>query len=120
MKWLKLINMHSEIQVGKKAHNSMKFYIYVNFHFAETITATINYYRCAFQYKEVGQSFDMKIKVPVASIFGTADKYLSVAAAEGSKDFIEDFKQTFIDGASHWVHMEKPDQVNQIMEKYLI
>ena len=86
----------------------------------ETITATINYYRCAFQYKEVGQSFDMKIRVPVASIFGTADKYLSVAAADGSKDFIEDFKQTFIDGASHWVHMEKPDQVNQIMEKYLI
>ena len=54
------------------------------------------------------------------SIFGTADKYLSVEAARGSRDYVTNFSEVFVDGASHFVHVEKPKHVNTIMEEILI
>ena len=53
-----------------------------------------------------------KITVPVLSIFGTADKALSVSAAEGGVDFVEKFESILLDGVSHWSPEEKPDEIN--------
>ena len=73
------------------------------------------------QYPEVSAGIDWRIRtVPVVSIFGTADKYLSVEAAKGSRDYVTNFSEVFIDGASHFVHVEKPKHVNNIMEEILI
>ena len=83
-----------------------------------SVTAAINYYRCAFQYP--AKYFKEPIKVPVLSIFGTADKYLSVAAAEGTQKYVKTLKQEFLDGIGHWVQMEDPDKVNRIMRDYLL
>ena len=82
-----------------------------------SITAAVNYYRCAIQYPNIGSNMD--ISVPVVSIFGTGDKYLSVEAAKGSKDFIKDFTLKFLDDVGHWSHMERPDLVNHEMEEAL-
>ena len=60
------------------------------------------------------------IKVPVLSIFGTADKYLSVASAKGTQRYVETLRQEFLEGVGHWVQMESPDQVNKIMSDYLL
>ena len=61
---------------------------------SESVTAAINYYRCSFQYPEVTKQINAKIPdVPVVSIFGTADKALSVDSAKGTKDFVTNFKQ---------------------------
>ena len=58
---------------------------------AATVTAAINYYRHTVQFGDPAK--DKKrldgLKVPVLSIFGTGDKYLSVAAAKGSRKFIK-------------------------------
>ena len=85
------------------------------------MTAAINYYRCAMQYPASGLTyFKDPIKVPVLSIFGTADKYLSVASAEGTKKYVKTLKQEFLEGVGHWVQMENPDKVNRIMREYLL
>ena len=63
---------------------------------------------------------DGPIKVPVLSIFGTADKYLSVASAKGTQRYVETLRQEFLEGVGHWVQMESPDQVNKIMSDYLL
>ena len=83
------------------------------------MTAAINYYRCAMQYPSAGY-FKDPIKVPVLSIFGTADKYLSVASAEGTQDYVKTLRQEFLEGIGHWVQMENPDRVNRIMRDYLL
>ena len=85
------------------------------------MTSTINYYRAAFQYGDAADEkyYKQKLTVPTLSIFGTADKYLSVDSAKGSAKFIENFKQEFIEGAGHWVQQEVPEKVNKIMDNYL-
>ena len=60
-----------------------------------------------------------KIKCPVFSIFGTADRYLSVAADKGGRDFCEDFQSVYLDGVSHWSPEEKPKEINNQIESYL-
>ena len=84
-----------------------------------SVTAAINYYRCALQYPS-NKYYKDPIKVPVLSIFGTADKYLSVASAKGTQNYVKTLRQEFLDGIGHWVQMEEPDRVNQIMRDYLL
>lgn len=60
-----------------------------------------------------------KLKVPVFSIFGTADKYLSVAANRRSRDYIQDYQEEYFEGVSHWIMTEEPRLVNAAIEKYL-
>jgi pimeloyl-ACP methyl ester carboxylesterase len=86
-----------------------------------SVTAAINYYRCAMQYPADGAGYYKDpIKVPVLSLFGTADKYLSVASAKGTQRYVETLRQEFLEGVGHWVQMESPDQVNKIMSDYLL
>ena len=63
-----------------------------------TLTAAINYYRNALQYADPKVSAKRLngLKVPVLSIFGTGDKYLSVAAAKGSRKFIKVSYDVFV------------------------
>ena len=60
-----------------------------------------------------------KIKVPVYSIFGTGDKYLSVAADKGGCDFVNNFQSVYLEGVSHWSPEEKPAEINKYIENYL-
>ena len=69
---------------------------------SESVMAVINYYRCSFQYPEVTKHINAKNVPVVVSIFGTADKALSVDSAKGTKDFVTNFKQIFLDGVGHW------------------
>jgi pimeloyl-ACP methyl ester carboxylesterase len=32
---------------------------------------------------------------------------------------LQDFEEHYIEGCSHWVQMERPDEVNKAIEKYL-
>ena len=104
------------IGIGNPTYTWFDVHIYV----LASVTASINYYRSAIQYPEITEDFDWQIRVPVLSIFGTGDKYISVEAAQGSKDFVTDFKEVLIHDASHWVHVEQPNRVNQIMEEGII
>ena len=85
------------------------------------MTATINYYRCAFQYPEVyARIADKKVLAPVLSIFGTDDKFLSIEAARGTRRYVENLTEDYVDGVGHWVQMEDPKRVNKSMEDFLL
>lgn len=84
-------------------------------------TSTLNYYRAALKCaRDLDLMRKMKqIEVPVYSIFGTGDDYLSVGSAQGSKDFCVDFKETLLDGVKHWSPMQVPVKINNFIEVYL-
>ena len=46
---------------------------------------------------------------------------LDVYAVSSSNvsQFFQDFEEFYIDDCSHWVQMERPDEVNKAIEKYL-
>jgi len=106
-------------------------YVYA-FRRKHTWTCALNYYRAGPRYPFYSSDHPLKmifypdiykdlkkITVPVYSIFGTADKFISVSAAQGCKDFCENFQETFMDNVRHFSQMEVPDQVNSLMDKYL-
>ena len=81
-------------------------------------TPPLNYYRNIIQFYGPVKS-SKKITVPVLSIFGTGDKALSVAAAKGGADFVENFQTILLDGVSHWSPEETPDEINQHIDNHL-
>ena len=83
-------------------------------------TPPLNYYRAIMQVKDPEAGIrKAKISVPVFSIFGTGDKYLSVAAEKGGVDFVENFQSVYLDGVSHWSPEEKPKDINKHIDDYL-
>ena len=88
--------------------------------FSGAFTAPLNYYRAILQVSDAERgNKPMRIKVPVLSIFGTADKYLSVAADKGGRDFVENFQSVYLDGVSHWSPEQKPAEINKHIDNYL-
>jgi len=59
------------------------------------------------------------IKIPTLVICGSADDRAPVKYAEYLADKIGGAKLVIIDGAHHWVHLEKPKEVNQAIEDFL-
>ena len=59
------------------------------------------------------------IKLPTLVVCGSADDRTPVKYAEYLTDRIEGATQVIIEGASHWVHLEKPKEVNQAIEAFL-
>ncbi len=59
------------------------------------------------------------IKIPTLVICGSADDRTPVKYTEYLADKIEGAKPVIIDGAHHWVHTEKPKEVNQAVEDFL-
>ena len=109
----------------KSESEEMEAYKYA-FREFETWKGGMNYYRCAATRKSVDFWQDKNIqekirfiKVRTLEIFGTADKYLAVAGAQGSSKYVEDHTLELLEGVSHWVQQEAPDRVNMIMEKFL-
>ena len=92
--------------------------IYVNFPGA--FTPPLNYYRAILQVDDPERGMKpTKLTVPVLSIFGTGDKYLSVAAEKGGRDFVENFQSVYLDGVSHWSPEQKPAEINKHIDNYL-
>ena len=110
----KPIFVFGPISISQKT--SFLYLIFLHF-IPEAFTNPINYYRASVQYPV--EPVNGKLSVPVFSIFGTADKYLSVAANKRSRDYCLDYEEQYFEGVSHWIMTEEPDLVNKAMEKYL-
>ena len=89
-------------------------------------SGAFNLYRAAFTEKtaKFWASDEMKrrirkIEVRTLHIFGTKDDYLTVKAARISEKYVPDYQLRLLEGVSHWVQHEEPDQVNSIMERFL-
>ncbi len=82
------------------------------------LTATINYYRNAFQPKFFNQTFGV-LEVPTLMIWGEKDDALGKELTYGTEAYVRDFQIKYIPNCSHWVQQEQPSLVNQYMREFL-
>jgi len=59
------------------------------------------------------------IKLPTLVICGSQDDKTPVKYTKYLAEKIEGATQVVVDGTSHWVHLEKPREVNQAIERFL-
>jgi pimeloyl-ACP methyl ester carboxylesterase len=90
------------------------------------ITGGLNYYRANLNeefWGNLGESIPFpKIKIPTLQIWAEDDMFLGKELAEGTKEFVVDapFSLKVIPNCGHWVQQEAPEEVNQIMEEFLL
>jgi len=90
------------------------------------ITGGLNYYRANLNeefWGNLGESIPFpKIKIPTLQIWAEDDLFLGKELTEGTKEFVVDapFSLNVIPNCGHWVQQEAPEEVNQIMEEFLL
>ena len=78
----------------------------------------INWYRSMLQKPPV-QLESPRIMVPTLLIWGVKDNFLRREMAQPSIDLCDDGRLVFIEEASHWLHHEEPDRVNELIGSFL-
>jgi len=76
------------------------------------LTAMINWYR-AYKYHTAAAAG--QILVPTLLIWGKKDYFLEEEMAQPSIDKCRHGRLEFVPDATHWLHHEKPEQVNQLI-----
>lgn len=82
------------------------------------LSGMLNWYR-ALSNGSFRQTPEKKIEVPVRILWGIGDQFLSPQLAKESLNFCEDAELVFIGQATHWVHHEQPEIVNQLIQEFL-
>ena len=81
----------------------------------------IMWYKATLRYPLQANAYkDKKVNVPLKIIWGKKDKALVATMAKESLHYCEQGDLTYIDEATHWVHQDRPDKVNQLIEAFLI
>jgi pimeloyl-ACP methyl ester carboxylesterase len=83
------------------------------------ITAMINWYRAAIQRQGISAGRNGLITVPAMLIWGAQDRFLSQEMAQPSIDLCEVGRLEMIPEASHWVHLEEPKKVNELLLDFI-
>lgn len=88
------------------------------------LTAALRYYRDAFNPQtNAAQSAGPEyphIKVPTLYIHGRDDGCIGVEVADGMERFFDSgLQKVIVDGAGHFVHQERPDEVNREILRFL-
>ena len=78
---------------------------------------TLNDYLCCDKFDVMVQVH--AIKLPTLVICGSEDEMTPVKYTKYLADKIEGATQVIVDGATHWVHLEKPREVNRAIEEFL-
>jgi len=82
------------------------------------LTGMINWYRAAFRSpRRTGQ--EGRITVPVRLLWGKNDAFLEPELAELSLKMCENVELTYFDNATHWLHQEEPEAVNELLLAFL-
>jgi pimeloyl-ACP methyl ester carboxylesterase len=79
------------------------------------LTTMINWYR-AHKYNRLASG---DIRLPVLLIWGENDAYLITKMAKASIDKCTNGKLEIIKGATHWVHHEQPEVVNELIHDFV-
>ena len=82
------------------------------------LTAMINWYRAAARSRS-RPAAPIRIQVPTLLIWGTQDRYLGRELAEPSVDLCEHGRLVHLEGGSHWLHQERPQEVNGLILDFL-
>ncbi len=80
------------------------------------LTAMLNWYR-AFRH-DLGKKHP-EVTVPTLIIWGKKDTALSAEMAEDSLAMCKQGKLMMIEDATHWLHHEKPDEINQMILSFI-
>lgn len=84
------------------------------------LTAMINYYRCSFRNLLTGKIRKAKvIAAPTMVIWGERDAFLEKAFAVPPKKLVPDIRVEWLPKASHWVQLDAPDRVNELLLGFL-
>ncbi|MBA3469070.1 MAG: alpha/beta hydrolase [Herpetosiphonaceae bacterium] len=83
------------------------------------LTAMVNWYR-AFRFsKNFYATVPEIISVPTLLIWGTADKALGQELTYGTERYVSDLRVRYLNGISHWVQQEAPDEVNALLVPFV-
>lgn len=82
------------------------------------ITGPINYYRALGRYKPTMSR--RQVQCPTLVVWGTGDGALEKDCVELSRKFVDgEYVVKFLEGTSHWVQQEEPEQVNNYIREFL-
>ncbi|MFB9862887.1 alpha/beta fold hydrolase [Rufibacter immobilis] len=81
----------------------------------DALEAMINWYR-AYKYNPI--EADQKVQVPTRMIWGKQDKFLGTELAQPSIEECAHSELIFLEEATHWLHHEFPEKVNQLIYEF--
>lgn len=90
--------------------------------------AAINYYRCFFDKSKLSLKEEEeqkritfgKITIPTLYLHGESDGCIGVEVCNGMEDYFGDnFQKKIIKNAGHFIHLEKPDEFNETILKFV-
>ena len=81
-------------------------------------TAMLNWYRAVLRYPPLRPE-NPYITVPTLIIWGQRDAFLGSELARASQNMCTNSRLVMIRNATHWVHKEKPEQVNRLIRSFL-
>ncbi len=91
------------------------------------LSNALAYYRCTFQEslqterinKLAEQLMSQKIQMPSLYLHGENDGCIGANLSEGMESFFEDLEIKILPDCGHFLHLEKPDEVNKIILDFL-
>lgn len=87
------------------------------------LTAMINWYRALFRGGALRgfSSNDIAIiHIPTLLLWGDADVALSILTTRGTEKYVSNLTFRVFPGVSHWIQQEAPDEVNAMVEAWLL
>jgi pimeloyl-ACP methyl ester carboxylesterase len=86
-----------------------------------TLSATLGWYRANMKPDFWGVPLDYPpVTIPVMGIYPSEDFALTEEQMTGSKDYVAgEWRYERIDGAGHWVQLERPDEINALLLAFL-
>ena len=87
-------------------------------------TAMFNWYRAAARQtlerrKEESRAGESSITVPLQIIWGKNDVALDASLVEPSADIADEVNIHWFDDATHWVHRDEPEAVNELLVEFI-
>lgn len=77
------------------------------------LSAALNYYRAASRHGLIKplETIDREVRI----IWGEQDRYLGANLAEPPDNLVSDYRVDRLGDASHWVQVDRPDRVNELL-----
>ena len=82
------------------------------------MTAMVNWYRAAVKIRPKMPP-NRRISAPTMIVWGARDRFIIREAAQMSLEYCDDARLEYIEDATHWLHHEKPQRVNQLILDFL-
>jgi pimeloyl-ACP methyl ester carboxylesterase len=84
------------------------------------LTGGLNYYRALFRTNPLRTLRGIRrVDAPVLVVWGDQDRYLGAELAEPDPRLVPNARVAHLPDASHWVQVDRPDRVNELLLDFL-